>query len=610
MKPWKEIDPRSLAIRSEHYEAAERRVLGQLLEAVLYEEIALPKEGLPQAGESRMVELAGRSTSGEVVHYRCVCRRNLSFERIRLDRESLERIGPGGESSPARLALFIDEVLGQYQQGELLLRLQEELSRTLLHDAESRAWRVEEGAQRQRDHAEGELDGHPYHPCFKSRVGFDASDNRLYGPEFGELLKPVWVAVSRSYAQLSLRRGMREEDWLKEELGERVLADFRDEILRSGYDPVDYLFLPVHPWQWEHVVVPALHREIAEGILLPLGYAEDDYRAQQSIRSLENASDRSKATLKLALGIVNTSTRRMLARHTVLNAALVSDWLHDLVASDRTPNKPEFALLDEYAGIAFDTQELSPSVRERAYGALGAIMRRGVGAVLREGEQVLPFAALSHPEGEHADLVGEWMSKYGADQWLGELLEASVTPLIHLLYAHGVALESHAQNILLLHRDGRPVRIALRDFHDGVRYSRRLLPQPQLCPELHPEPAAHLAQNRHSYMQTDDPDAVRDFLHSAFFFVCLGDLALFLHERHGIAEESFWERVAGIIHQYQQSHPEFAAQYELYDLFSDSIRIEQLARRRLWPDTQVDPRWVPNPLHAFRAVKGVGVHAE
>lgn len=610
MKPWNEIDTRSLAIRSDEYAAAERRVLGQLLEAVLYEEIALPDEGLPQAGETRITELAGRSATGEAVLYRFACRRSFSFGRIRLERESLQRIAPDGRTSPARLALFVDEVLGQQQQGELLLRLQEELSRTLLHDTESRAWRAHEGAQRLRDHAEGELDGHPYHPCYKSRIGFDAADNRLYSPEFGELLQPLWVAVARSHAQLSLRRGLEESEWLREELGEAVLERFHSVIVHNGHRPEDYLFLPVHPWQWEHIVVPALHGEIADGILLPLGRSDDVYRSQQSIRSLENVSDRRKATLKLALGIVNTSTRRMLARHTVLNAALVSDWLHDLLASDQTPDKPDFALLDEYAGIALDTQELSPSVHERAYGALGAIMRRGVGAILRDGEQALPFAALSHPEGEQAAVVEEWISRYGVNEWLGELLQVSVTPLIHLLYAHGVALESHAQNILLLHRDGRPVRIVLRDFHDGVRFCRHLLPQPQLCPELHPEPAAHLAQNRHSYMQTDDPHAVRDFLHSAFFFVCLGDLALFLHERLGVAEESFWERVASIIHDYQHRHPEFAAQYGLYDLFSETIRIEQLARRRLWPDTQVDPRWVPNPLYAFRAVKGVSANAK
>ncbi|OZB95307.1 IucA/IucC family siderophore biosynthesis protein [Paenibacillus sp. XY044] len=610
MKKWNSLDGRTAAIRSAAYEKAGRRVLGQLIEAVLYEGIAEPDEGLPQAGETVTAHLAGRTEAGEAVRYRFVCRRSFSFGRIRLDRGTLRRIAPDGSSSPPQLPLFVDEVLGQRQQGELLLRLHEELARTLLHDAESIAWRMLEGSSRSRDHAEGELDGHPYHPCYKSRIGFDAADNRRYGPEYGELLQPLWVAVAESHACISLRRGLNEQSWLREELGEAVLERFRTELERLGYRPDEYHLMPVHPWQWEHVVVPSLHGEIAGGIIVPLGYSDDTYRAQQSIRSLENTTDRRKATLKLSLGIVNTSTRRMLATHTVRNAALVSDWLHDLHDADQTLDKPDFALLDEYAGVALDTRQLPPSVRERASGALGAIMRRGLENVLHEGEQALPFAALSQPGGEAAAAVETWISRYGMQVWLGELLEAAVTPLIHMLFAHGVALESHAQNILLLHRDGHPVRIALRDFHDGVRFCRRLLPQPELCPELHPEPASHLAFNRHSYMQTEDPEAVRDFLHSAFFFVCLGDLSLSLSEHYGVAEEKFWERVAAVIYHYQNRHPEWARQYELYDLFSEKIRIEQLARRRLWPDSEVEPKWVPNPLHAFRTVKGEKVYAE
>ncbi|GAB6930865.1 IucA/IucC family protein [Paenibacillus sp. JCM 10914] len=604
MQRWNVMEERAEAIRSDAYERAEQRVLGQLIEAVLYEEIVSTLEELPSDGTSRMVVITGRSAAGEAVLYRFNGRRSFSFDRIRIDHGSLQRVGAGGETAKAQLAQFVDEVLGQQQQGERLRRLQEELARTLLHEAESRAWRMQEGTRRTALHDEGELDGHPYHPCFKSRIGFDADDNRLYGPEFGELLQPLWIAVARSHTRLALRRGMDEEEWLRNELGERVIRRFRSELHRQDCDPDDYRFMPVHPWQWEHVVVPALHREIADGILIPLGRGDDFYRAQQSIRSLENVTNSSKATLKLSLGIINTSTPRMLAQHTVLNAALVSDWLQDLIETDFTSDSPDFVLLDEYAGISFDTNGLTPSVHERSYGALGAILRRGVEGILRSGEQALPFAALSYAEGEPAALVQQWISRYGLNEWLDELLEASVTPLIHMLYAHGIALESHAQNIVLLHHEGRPIRIALRDFHDGVRFCRERLAQPERCPSLHPEPASHLAQNRHSYMQTEDPDAVRDFLHSAFFFVGLGDLSLSLSERFGLAEKIFWAKVAGVIQRYQERHPQFATQYALYDLFSDTIRIEQLARRRLWPDAEVEPRWVPNPLHAFCLTKG------
>ena len=39
------------------------------------------------------------------------------------------------------------------------------------------------------------MDGHPYHPCYKSRVGFSLQDNVRYGVEFAQPIALVWLAV-------------------------------------------------------------------------------------------------------------------------------------------------------------------------------------------------------------------------------------------------------------------------------------------------------------------------------------------------------------------------------------------------------------------------------
>nr|WP_275691083.1 IucA/IucC family C-terminal-domain containing protein [Paenibacillus aceris] len=222
---------------------------------------------------------------------------------------------------------------------------------------------------------------------------------------------------------------------------------------------------------------------------------------------------------------------------------------------------------------------------------------------MKEGEDAIPLSSVTYVDGQQP-FIEPWVQKYGIQAWTRQLLDVAITPLIHMLYAHGLAMESHAQNIVLLHKDGLPARLALKDFHDGLRFSKAQLPQPEACPDLNLEPAAHRAINRHSYMQTDDLDAVKDFLHSAFFFVCLGDIGIFLHERYGFAESEFWQMVADVIKQYQQEHPEHGANFEKYDLFSDTIRIEQLARRRLWKDMEVDPKHVSNPLSHYRFSQG------
>jgi siderophore synthetase component len=105
-------------------------------------------------------------------------------------------------------------------------------------------------------------------------------------------------------------------------------------------------------------------------------------------------------------------------------------------------------------------------------------------------------------------------------------------------------------------------------------------------------------------MQTDDLAAVKDFLHSAFFFVCLSELGIFLHEHYALSEQKFWGMVAEVIYGYQKDYPEHQQNFEWYDLFSPTILIEQLARRRMWKDTEVEPKPVPNPLYYYRSLQG------
>ncbi|HZG14853.1 MAG TPA: IucA/IucC family protein [Candidatus Bathyarchaeia archaeon] len=591
------------AYTTEQYTDVEQRVLCQLIEAVLYEEIAVPPSGLPQAGESagRLV-LEGKTKTEEPVTYSFHCQRKFSFGRYRVAKGTVTRETADGESRDAALSLFVEEVLGQVQTNERLAMLLQELEHTLVRDLQAQSFKSSAASvetQRDYDDWEALLDGHPYHPCYKSRIGFSMQENALYGPEFKTDLQPVWLAVSKVASLKSSLQDVDYRTFIEEELGSDVYVAFAASLYEKGLDIADYWIMPVHPWQWEHMIMPAFHGQLADKRIVPLGNGGDYYRAQQSIRSWANISHKEKAYLKMALNIVNTSTKRMLAKHTVLNAPLVSQWLLTLTKHDETAKKLDFVFLPEFAGITYDYEQLPSPAQVNAYGSLGVVYRHSVHRYLKEDEQAFPLSAVSLVDnGQPA--IEPWVRKYGLEAWVRQLLTVTVTPLIHMLYAHGLALESHAQNLILIHKDGWPCRLALKDFHDGVRFSYKHLTQPELYPELHREPAHHRAINRHSYIQTDDLAAVKDFLHSAFFFVCMSEMGIFLNERYGLDEKHFWEMVAQVIRQYQEEHPEFHENFERYDLFSKTIQIEQLARRRLWKDIEVDPRPVPNPLFHYR----------
>ncbi|WP_159885893.1 IucA/IucC family protein [Paenibacillus puerhi] len=619
---------------SKPYRETEQRIMRQLMESLLYERLvsyteeadaegsadAAKDTGVKEAGDSgdyvrtwnaadhaagwRLFTVHAATSERGAVRYTCRGKRKLSFGRIRLDIASLQRWEGSDGGRPARLSELLDEVVRPIAASGRMAVFEEEVTQTWLKDTQARyasAARAVPAAELEYDELEAAiLEGHPYHPCYKSRIGFSLADNAAYGPEFSPVVKPLWVAVHEEDCQAGYSSSIRYADFIRAELGADVLAQFAFVLEAAGRDASRYLLVPVHPWQWRESTLRTFHARMAEGRLVVLGEGADDYWPQQSIRTLSNASSPLKSYVKLPMVLVNTSTSRILAKHTVLNAPLISDWLARLTEEDRAGDGAGYVLLREVAGIAYDHEALPEPLRERAYGTLGAIWRESLHHYLRAGERAVPFNGLCHIQHDGLPLIEPWIKKYGAEPWTEALLKASVTPLIHLLYAHGVALEAHAQNMVLIHREGHPARVAFKDFHDGIRFSRAALTAPELCPALHRLPPEHAAVNPNSFIETDSTEAVRDFVHDAFFFINLSELCFLLEERYEMPEDRFWEMTACLIHEYQQEHPEHEARFRAFDLFAETIRVEQLTARRVLGDSAVRLQQVSNPLYRFR----------
>ena len=52
---------------------------------------------------------------------------------------------------------------------------------------------------------------------------------------------------------------------LKEEIGDRKLEEFMERIRNKGCNPKQYVFIPVHPWQWVNFIIQIMriiYREI------------------------------------------------------------------------------------------------------------------------------------------------------------------------------------------------------------------------------------------------------------------------------------------------------------------------------------------------------------
>jgi siderophore synthetase component len=261
-------------------------------------------------------------------------------------------------------------------------------------------------------------------------------------------------------------------------------------------------------------------------------------------------------------------------------------------------------ILGEVAGVALDERAF-PDIRYNdVYGKVGAIWRQNIGGFLEDDERAVPFNGLSqftrNAEGEpDGPFIAPWVARHGLDAWTRQLVHVATLPIIHMLFAEGVGMESHGQNIVVIHRDGWPLRVALKDLHDGVRFSSAHLAHPELAPDLEPVPERHAALNRNSFIVTDDPDAVRDYSCDAFFFIALAEMAIFLRRHFGLEESRFWAMAADEIKAYQRAHPQHAERYRCFDVFAPRWEVEALTRRRLFGDAEPQIKHVLNPLASF-----------
>lgn len=589
------------------YRQVEQRVVAQLLQTLIYEEV-LSAQVQPMADGLAQYRLAGRAADGQPVQYLGYAPAAASFGLIRLDPQRLVRQDAQGSRAPT-LHETLAELLGEQSDSPLWPRFVQELEQTLLKDLQSRRqdYRPDRPAH-ELDVDELErhfMDAHGYHPCYKSRIGFSLAENRRYGPEFGEPIQLVWLALARERASVGHSSRLDFPAFIAEEFGAQRWVALAAEWREQGRALDDYQLIPVHPWQWEQHLAALFQPELVSGELLYLGTSRDQYAAQQSIRTLANRSAPRRPYVKLAMCLTNTSSTRILARHTVLNGPIITDWLQRLIETDATARDLDFVVLGEVAGVAYDSRSLPVSRAGQVYGTLGAVWRESIHAYLRADEQAVPFNGLTQVEhrygqGAPQPFVAAWIERHGLDAWLRQLLRVTVTPLMHMLHAEGIGMESHGQNIVLIHRDGWPLRIALKDFHDGVRYAERHLARPELRPTLEPLPASHARINRNSFILTEDVEAVRDFTCDAFFFIALGELAVFLRQHFALAEADFWQATATVILDYQRAHPQHQERYALFDVFAPTFEVEELTKRRLLGDGERRFKAVANPLHPYR----------
>jgi siderophore synthetase component len=581
--------------------AAGRRVIAQLMSALVNENLLPDGMVSIRAETARAVEIVVEVAPASL-HYRARVHPTLAYNRLLVIEGSVRRVSKGEEEEADDPMRLLSDILTRLPgTAETRACFSEEILRTWSNHAQALCFGAANRgklASLPYEEAESALtDGHRFHPCFKSRIGFSPKENLAYGPEFGNAVRPIWLAV---HEKLAVSRAIgtghsQDRGLLAASIDENSRREFAAKLASAADHPEAYHWFPVHGWQWERIIEPGTFEQRKAGLVVFLGESGRHYLAQQSIRSLSDISDRRAPSLKLSLSIHNTSTARTLARHTVLNAPVISAWLEGVASSDRFLMETGAIFLLERMGSAV-TLPRDADPLERLAGALAAIWRDPVGIFLADSEKAVPFSLLTHVDHDGRPAIAGWISRHGAEAWTSALLRTAMLPVVHLLLARGIAVESHQQNMILVHRDGWPTRVALKDFHDGVRFiPSKLHARP---PVLVPTPAEHARVNPNSYVEASDPEDVRDFMFDALFGVNLAALAWFLDRHFGFGERRFWLLAADILRNYLRENDVARAGVNAFRFLDPTVAVEYLARRRL--EAGVLPgRRATNPLSGF-----------
>ncbi|WUH90532.1 IucA/IucC family siderophore biosynthesis protein [Streptomyces sp. NBC_00433] len=574
------------------WQRAARRLLAKLLAEFAYEEVIVP-EAEPAEGPT-----AYRLRLSDTLTYRFHARRG-AYGSWRVDQAS---IVPDGD--PLHFISQAHEaVLGL--SGDTTGHLIRELLATLCADLRLDAGALSAAELADLDYAEleGHQTGHPWLVANKGRIGFSDADAARWAPEARGQHRLPWIAVHHSLARYRGVVTLATPDLLyADEIPSDTLDAFRHTIAERRRAPADYLLLPVHPWQWEHVVLPLFAPAVADGTIIALGTDNDLRSPQQSIRTFLNTSRPYRRTVKLPLSVLNTLVWRGLPTERTLAAPAVTAWVHGLRAGDPfLRDETRVILLGEVASVtvAHPQYDRLPTVPYQYRELLGCIWREPLSTYLEPGERARTLAALLHTDPDGRSFTAELVARSGVAPavWLRHLFGALLPPLLHFLYRYGTVFSPHGENaIVVFDEHDLPVRLAVKDFVDDINVSADALPEHATMPD-----------DVREVLLTEAPGFLTQFIHSGLFVGVLRYLAPLCEDQMGVAEADFWGLVRDEIIRYQERFPHLKERFASFDLLTPHIARLCLNRNRLHLDGYRDRSerphaavhgTVPNPLHA------------
>lgn len=387
----------------------------------------------------------------------------------------------------------------------------------------------------------------PYHPLAKAKQGLDDAEYQQYQAEFARPVALNWVAVDRTLLQcgdgvtdlaqsypaqyllpFALQVG------LQHELQQRGIAD-------------SHIALPVHPWQFEHVLEAQLGDTFAKGDCHRLDFTDGDFFATSSLRSMTpcfNSAD----YLKLPMAIYSLGASRYLPAVKMINGGLSEALLRQALGKDQTLQQ-SLHLCDETKWWAFMPPDAT--LFDEAPRHLSAMVRGYPPALLEDLDtRLVPMAALGTPlPGSNQHFFDDWMAYRQLPANAASVMTLfrevchSFFDINLRMFRIGMLGEIHGQNAVLVWKAGYAQGLLLRD-HDSLRIFVPWLERNGLA-----DPAYRLKKGHANTLYHDRPEDLLFWLQTLGIQVNLRAIIDTLAEVYALPATGLWTAMGEVLNE-------------------------------------------------------------
>lgn len=416
--------------------------------------------------------------------------------------------------------------------------------------------------------------GHPYHPCHKTKLGFSTTAYLKYSPEFNQDIHLPIAAIDKSIVHVEAETNhFNYNEWFAKTYPQAWLA-WLDKMTMEGLSTEKFYPIFIHPWQYENTHATLFHDEIVNKKLILFHDIYINTKASLSFRTLIVNDEPHQPHIKLPVAVHSTSAMRTITPASIHNGPKIGNVLGKILQKESHLNH-FIRLASEVCGMHIKHPDSDIAKH------LGIIYRINPANFVNQNQCPIVVAALfeTSPVTQSALLIEIIHSAAGdtldaALNFFDSYCRIVITAYLDLFLIYGVALEGHQQNTIAVFENKLPKFMIARDL-GGVRIHAPTLLKQGFDLQAHPD-SATITNNRQ--------EVTNKFLHSVIQYH-LGEIILLLSQYYQVPEEIFWKIIRDNLdkrfHEIKDKVDAQRWEQEYKSILIDDWQIKGLMRMRL-----------------------------